>query len=303
MRKPMLLLLSSAVLLLGAFAGLTAVRSYRIARTLFEADPPSAMLKTPERTGVRGLQAVGFSSGQGIRIAAWYVPPQSQPGAAIVVAPGTNSDRSTMLAEIKLLGEAGYGVLAFDWPGLGESTGAVRWDGQARATLESAIDWLAARPEVDPGRIGGLGFSIGGFVMVQVGASDRRLRALVLEAPPADFEDYVQLHFTRWGWLSELPSRLAMQGSGMLGPDIAPVNLIGKVSPRPILLVANSDDPEIPPAMVKRLFSAGREPKNLWVLNGSTHGGYAQIDPVGYPKRIEAFFRAGLTRDSLTQNN
>src|SRR5262245_22106087 len=107
-------------------AALIGIRNYRSTHGLLEADPPSPLLGAPERTGIAGLRAVSFVMNNGIRLAAWYAPPSN--GAAVIVTHGTNSDRSTMLPELRMLAEAGYGVLGFDWPGLGASGGEVRWN-------------------------------------------------------------------------------------------------------------------------------------------------------------------------------
>jgi len=51
--------------------------------------------------------------------------------------------------------------------------------------LRAALDWLRARPEVDPERVGLAAFSRGGWPAIRVAAGDRRLRFLLLSAPPA----------------------------------------------------------------------------------------------------------------------
>src|SRR5205807_1153715 len=116
-----------------------------------EADPPSSLLKRPEAAGIANIQAVSFVSRSGLLVAGWYVPSTNR--AAIIVAHGTNSDRASMLDEIRLLSAGGFGVLAFDWPGLGESEGRILWGSEARDALSSAIDWISAKPDVDASRI------------------------------------------------------------------------------------------------------------------------------------------------------
>src|SRR5580698_5164474 len=125
-----------AAVLLIACVGLAAIiveRNYRGAHSELEADPPSPLLKDPRSAGVAELQAVSFVSADGLHIAGWYVPSKNR--AAVIVTHGTNSDRSTMLPEIRLLADAGFGVLAFDWPGLGESEGPILWGSGARNAL------------------------------------------------------------------------------------------------------------------------------------------------------------------------
>jgi alpha-beta hydrolase superfamily lysophospholipase len=275
-----------------AAAASIAIHNYRSMHGLLEADPPSPLLRTPERTGIPGLRTVSFAMSNGIRLAAWYAPPRNR--AAVIVTHGTNSDRSTMLPELRVLAHAGYGVLGFDWPGLGDSGGHVRWDGQARAALTRAIDWLSSQPDVDPARIGGLGFSIGAFIMAQVAAQDRRLSAVVLEAPPPDYDDYIRINHGRWGFLSQWPARWALRGSGMLDPAVQPLQLIGRISPRPLLMLAGSRDREIPAASVVKLFGVAREPKTLWVVPIAEHGGYVEVAADAFARRIPAFFGDAL---------
>jgi dipeptidyl aminopeptidase/acylaminoacyl peptidase len=273
-------------------ASLIAMRSYREARSLIEADPPSTLLKHPETAGVAELQAISFVSVEGLHFAGWYVPSKNR--AAVIITHGTNSDRASMLPEIRLLAEAGFGVLAFDWPGLGESEGPILWGAGARDALSAAIDWVSARAGVDGDRIGGLGFSIGGFVLTQVAATDRRLRAIALESTPSSFDAYIRVNYTRWRFLSEWPARWALRGSDLFSIDKSPIRLIGDISPRPLLIIGESDDPEIPSSMTQALFGAAREPKSLWFIRGAQHGGYAQVAGAEYAVRLRKFFTDNL---------
>lgn len=285
------------IVTLAVLAGVAAIalRNYGAARNLFEADPPSPLLAAPASTGIPDLRQVSFNSPDGLKLSAWYAEPTN--GAAIVVTHGTNSDRSTMLPEVGMLKSAGYGVLAFDWPGLGLSEGTVRWDSQARRALSAAFDWVAAQPGVDAHKLGGLGFSIGGFVLTQLAAQDPRVRAVVLEAVPPTFDDYLQVHNRRWGTLSLYPARWALRGTGLLDAQSAPLNLIHRISPRPILLLAGSGDQEIPARLVQKLYSAAREPKTIWIVQSDDrHGGYAHLAPIEYPQRVTRFFAEAFSQ-------
>jgi fermentation-respiration switch protein FrsA (DUF1100 family) len=274
-------------------AVLVAWRSYRgMHRLLLEAPPPSPILATPQLTGIANLVVVSFVSGDGVRLAGWYVP--SRDGATVIVTHGAASDRGAMLAEVRLLAQAGFGVLAFDWPGMGQSEGNILWGNQARHALVAAIDWLSSRPEVDPRRIGGLGFSIGGVVLTQVAAGDARLRAVVLESPAPDFRDFVHVNSRNWGALSEWAATQALRGSGLLDPGFEPTAYIASISPRPVLLIGGTSDRSVPPASLQKLYDAARDPKSLWVVEGAGHGNYNAVAAEQYTAVLTEFFSRNL---------
>ena len=81
-----------------------------------------------------------------------------------------------------MLARHGYGVLALDNPGNGESEGHSNGLGDnAQPAVDAALGWLARRPDVDPQRIAGFGSSLGGEVLLEAAARDPRLRAVVAD--------------------------------------------------------------------------------------------------------------------------
>ena len=130
------------------------------------------------RTGP--LPDIGFPSEQvtvttddSIELAATYVPSKNR--AAVVIYPGRSA-----LAEAKMLVRNGYGVLLLDPRGQGESQGdLVRWAGDR--DLIAAAEYLQRRPDVDPGRVGGFGSSVGGEILLGAAAESTAFKAVVSE--------------------------------------------------------------------------------------------------------------------------
>jgi dipeptidyl aminopeptidase/acylaminoacyl peptidase len=286
-----LLILAGCLLASLCFAALIAVRNYRAAHVLIEAEQPSPLLINPGEANLASLQSVTFLS-RGQRLAGWYIPSKNR--AAVVVTHGTISDRTGMLAEVRLLSAAGFGVLAFDWPGMGESEGHIQWGTQAQDALRAALDWLVAKPEIDSHRIGGLGFSIGGFILTQVAAKDQRLRAIVVESAANDFDIYVAFHFSKWGVFSRWPARWALRNSGMFSAQDSALRRIAEVSPRPVFIIGETDDPNVPAWMIRTLAAAAREPKQLWLISGAQHGSYEASAGAEYGRRVNEFFEDSL---------
>ncbi len=293
----------SAILLCLALLGAARVayRHYRAVIEDFEPAAATELSKHPDRVGIAELEEVSFQSSDGIRLAGWYAP--SHDRAAIVVTHGTNADRASVVGETRILARAGFGVLAFDWPGDGASGGSVHWNATERRALGAAIDWLGRRPDVDPTRLGGLGFSMGGYVMAQVAARDSRLRAVILLSAPADYAQLTHWQQRSWGVLSEAPADLALRNSGMPVTELRPVDVVRDISPRPLFVIGGDADSIVPPFMTRALYEAAQNPKSLWMVPGADHGGYARVAGDEYGSRLVQFFTDNLIRsnDSRTE--
>jgi alpha-beta hydrolase superfamily lysophospholipase len=76
----------------------------------------------------------------------------------------------------------GYNVLAFDGPGQGGALHlqmlVMRPDWEAVITR---VDYALARPEIEPSRIAGFGYSLGGYLLARTAAFEHRLAALILD--------------------------------------------------------------------------------------------------------------------------
>src|SRR4051794_39415156 len=135
------------------------------------ADVPDADLGAP-------YEDVTLETSDGLTLEGWYVP--SRNGAAVISFPGRKASGSQ--AQARMLVRHGYGVLLFDRRGEGASEGdgnMFGWGGER--DIFAALDFLERRPDVDPARIGGIGLSVGGELMMQAAAQDDRLAAVVSE--------------------------------------------------------------------------------------------------------------------------
>ena len=114
-----------------------------------------------------------------------YAPDDLQPGewrAGIVLCHGYTGVKDLYLPDnARVLVEAGYIVLAFDYKGWGESEGPrTRLAPYSRvADVQAALTFLGAQDAVDESRLGIYGTSYGGATVVWTGAVDRRVRCIV----------------------------------------------------------------------------------------------------------------------------
>jgi len=114
-----------------------------------------------------------------------YYPDDLQPGerrAGIVLCHGYTGVKDLYLPDnARVLNEAGYMVMTFDYKGWGESAGVrSRLAPYSRvADVQAAVTFLGTLPEVDANRLGIYGTSYGGATVVWVGAIDPRVTCIV----------------------------------------------------------------------------------------------------------------------------
>jgi hypothetical protein len=233
---------------------------------------------------------VSFQTSDGLRLSGWYVPSRNR--AAVIVYPG----RKGTQAHARMLAKHGYGVLVFDRRGEGESEGDPNpWLGNL--DLKAAIGFLAARPDVDPGRIGGLGLSVGGELLLQTAAETEGLKAVVSEgAGMRSYREALELP-TSEKWIA-LPIMVSMSFStAVLTNEPPPPNLnelVGKIAPRPILLIYASDG-QGGELLNPTFYAAAGEPKSIWEINVGGHTGGIKALPDEYERRVIEFLDWALS--------
>lgn len=112
----------------------------------------------------------------------------------IVHTNGYDSDLTEMFtAHVPAAIARGYDILLFDGPGQGRNL--IRDGIPLRPDWESVVspvlDWLLARPGVDPARVVLAGWSLGGFLAPRAAASEKRLAALIVDPGQWDLRDGV----------------------------------------------------------------------------------------------------------------
>lgn len=238
----------------------------------------------------RPHEAVSFVTADGLRLNGWYVPSENR--AAVIVFPG----RDGPVSRARMLARRGYGVLLFDRRGEGESEGdpnLLGWGGVP--DLAAAVGFLQARPGVDPARIGGLGLSVGGELMLEAAAKSRGLRAVVSEgagirswreaalAPGA-----ARLELPQWGVATVATAVLANRG-----PPPSLDDLVPEISPRPVFLIyaGHGQGGE---ELTSRYYESAGPPKTIWKIEDASHTGGFDAHPAEYERRVVAFFDRAL---------
>lgn len=242
------------------------------------------------------VEEVRIPAADGVVLAGWYAPPTDGSDAVVMVLHGSRSNRLSSLAHAYVMQDAGYGVLVYDQRASGESTGDRQSVGlYDRRDIGPIIDWLSARPEVDAGRIGGIGLSLGAHILVSAGPTEPRLAAIWADGlgvsgrddfpPSTGFSEALVTFINQQAyWMAEL----------YLGERFLPFSAsIPQIAPRHLMLVAGGLDPYEP------IFNRQYEPLlgdngELWVIEDAGHVGGLFVQPDVYRQRMVTFFDAAL---------
>jgi dienelactone hydrolase len=233
---------------------------------------------------------VTLTTRDGLNLAAWYV--RSRNGAAVISYP----TRSGKVPQARMLVRHGYGVLLLDARGYDGSQGdpnVFGWDDAK--DIDAAVAWLRHQPDVRGGRIGGIGFSVGGEMMLQAAASNTRLRAVVSEgAGFRSVREDAQRGPRGWFILPEAAVQTAAIAA-MSGTTPPPPlkDLVPKIAPRPVFFIYaghGAGGEEFNPD----LYQAAGAPKALWKIPEANHVGGFQVRPHEYELRVVGFFNRAL---------
>lgn len=244
------------------------------------------------------VQQVTFRSSTGVRMAARFFPGRSR--ATIILSEGYGDTQDEMLPWANLLHRAGYSVFTYDMRDRGQSGGsAVTLGALEQVDLVAAVEYVVSRRDVDQRRIGALGVSLGGAVTILAAARDRRIRAVVDDCGFSDAPGVIASSFTHFIGLPAFPFapitvQIAEWRAGVDINAVRPMDVIGRISPRPVLIIHGLADTLVPPRNSARNYAAAGLPKEIWWVPRAGHTQSRAVAGAAYTRRVVAFFRRYL---------
>ncbi|MBN9120043.1 MAG: alpha/beta hydrolase [Planctomycetes bacterium] len=243
-----------AVLLLVTYLVIVAVFWFLERRLVFR---PSSAEEAWLKPADARTQDVWFYAADGSKIFGRWIPPESPQHGAVLITYGNGGNlthRGKLAADLRKA--LGAGVLLFDYPGYGKSSGSPTEEG-CYAAGDAAYQWLTAEQKIAPNRIILCGESLGGGTAVEL-ATRHEHRALVLIYTFTSLPAAAKYHYPF------LPTHALMRTR---------FDNLSKIArcPRPVFFLHGTADRVVPFSHSEQLYAAANEPKHFVRLNGFGH--------------------------------
>jgi dipeptidyl aminopeptidase/acylaminoacyl peptidase len=263
----------------------------------YDAAAPLDPTETPiGTTRTYTTTAVTYQTYDGTVPGLFYAPAAPGPYRCVISVHGVTANKGSSTGLRDLIVPAGYAMLTIDARFHGDRgtpdqffdlqnyPGRVRELFQGTVVdLRRALDYLQQRPDCVPDKLGVIGTSMGGFIAATLAGADPRVQAPVLLFSGADW----RLWFTTGnpgvvGIFHQLGNPVSLDAVVAALDPLDPAKWVGRIAPRPVLMVHGDFDDAVPPASAQALYDAALDPKTmLWYPGG--HGpGAAESGRIGF---------------------
>ncbi len=252
--------------------------------------------RTPSDVGIDNWAVVQFLSSDGLELSAWFIPVESKkPSPTLIFVHGLGSNREGLLDQAKLLYDHGYSALLLDLRNHGQSEGEITTLGyQEVLDVEGAVEFLLEQPEVDSDRIGLIGQSLGGGVVIRAAARIPQVKVTIAESAFTSLEDNIEQGVREMTGLPPFPFAplVVWFGEREAGAKIQlvrPIDDLDQIPPRAIMFIHGEKDTLVDVSNSERLYEAALEPKALYIIPNAGHSDLVEADPEEFEKRVLTF--------------
>jgi fermentation-respiration switch protein FrsA (DUF1100 family) len=241
---------------------------------------------------------VTIHSSTGVSLSGRFFPGARR--ALIVLAAGYGDTQDQMLPFAEFLHRAGFTSLTYNTRARATSGGEyVTLGVYEQKDLISVVNYAMSRNDVDPKQIAVLGLSMGGATAILSAAQDSSIRAVVDDCGFSDAPGVIAASFEHFIHLPAFPFApvtvwIANERAGIDVGGVRPMDVISRISPRPILIIHGLAEYVVPVENSRRNFAAAREPKQLWLVPGAGHVQAHTVAKAEYERRVVQFFNAAL---------
>jgi dienelactone hydrolase len=248
--------------------------------------PLEAKTKPLDENTKRTRFSLSYMSAHDQRVTAVFALPKRfappYPAVLLVHGSGGNKDTSYIQWVSEALLAQGYATLSLDTQYHGDRARPFRngeihlpdsftmrdaWV-QSVIDLRRAVDYLETRTEIERGKIGYMGFSQGGMLGAVLGGVEERVSCFCLAVPGGGLLNLVK-NIERYPVIkARWPVKLTPEKMRVIEEVVQitdPIYYVGRILPRPLLIIAAKHDEIIPPEASTALIEASgaKEPEQV----------------------------------------
>jgi len=204
-------------------------------------------------------------------------------GPVLVMAPGLDSTKEELHAYEEPFLARGIATLAIDGPGQGEAEYDIPICGDYERAAKAVVDWIEQRKDLDSGKIGIWGVSLGGYYAPRAAAYEKRFKACIALSGPFEWDKI-------WDGLPELTRetfrvRSHSSDDNQAREKARSLTMV-EAAPRiscPIFIVTGRQDRLVPASHAERLAKSVAGPVELMIVEDGGHN--ANNRPYRYRSR------------------
>ncbi len=259
---------------------------------------------TPKDLG-HDYENVEVTTSDGYRLRGWFIDKGSD--TTIVAIHGYTASKyeeDYMKPVIDMLARNGYNVVAFDFRAHGDSDGEITTLGLKEVEdYMRIIDWLKSEKPDKAGKIGVIGYSMGGAVTIMLSAKDKRINAAVADSP------YIDVRESGRRWIMRLKGimrsllllvyplivRFTASRAGINIDDLIMYKYADNIK-IPFMIIAGRNDDLVALSEIKKFYDKLRRnnPKAILWVTDSGHVRTIKDHPREYEEKVIGFFKEYL---------
>jgi pimeloyl-ACP methyl ester carboxylesterase len=270
----------------------------------------------PRGQPLPGAEEVWLAARDGSRLHGCYLAAKGRRRGVILFGLEYGSTCWSCQPYVEHLVEAGFDVFACEPRSQGQSSRVTGYEPLQWVTrfevedARTALDYLKGRPDAEQRGVGLFGISKGAGAGLLAAVNDPWVRCFVTDGAFATrttlvpyMRQWIRIYNDQYVIQQLIPLsyyvrigaaavRLVERERGCRFPRLD--RAMGKLAPRPLLMIHGEADTYIKPEMARALFELAAAPKEFWLVPGAKHNQALQAAPEEYRRRVLDFFEQHL---------